>query len=74
MSVVCDGCGGVYELSKRREYDHRTNGKPHRCAFCRRSSVLAAAPTSVQVGWWISTLGRAEAVELARSVFGPRAG
>ena len=71
--VSCAGCGTVYDLSKRNEHLHRRRGTQPRCVFCRRSSVLAAAPTSAEVGWWIDTLGRAEAVELARSVFGPRA-
>jgi hypothetical protein len=62
--VTCVECAGDFNLSARREYEHRKRGTPARCEPCR---FLPKPPDPAQLEalklWW---LARYELAELQR--------
>ena len=58
VDVTCGGCGERFELSVRREYQHRRDGTTPRCVTCRRPAVaMTEAEREKYVAWWLYESG-----------------
>src|SRR5688500_12135710 len=68
VDVTCGGCGERFELSVRREYQHRRDGTEPKCLTCRRPAVaMSEAEREKYVAWWLyeSALDVDELIEIA---------
>ena len=56
--MTCGGCGDKFELSLRREYAHRVEGKEPRCLLCRRPPrPLTDEERERFTRWWLAESG-----------------
>jgi hypothetical protein len=68
VTVRCGGCGDVFQLSVRNEYEHRRKGTTPKCQICRRPpKPLTRAERERYRAWWLeeSGLSRRELHEIA---------
>ena len=58
VDVTCGGCGERFELSVRREYQHRRDATTPKCLPCRRPAVaMSEAEREKYVAWWLYESG-----------------
>ena len=73
IDVTCVGCGDRFELSVRREYQHRRSGGNAECLTCRRPEVvMTEAEHEKYTAWWLyeSGLDVDELIEIAMGFAG----
>jgi hypothetical protein len=69
VPVRCSECDAGFELSARREYEHRKAGKRPVCRDCRSHRAPIVVTESLR-RWWLDRYTLDEIRELAEGAFG----